>query len=152
MSMGRFSGWKNVKSGESGFEKPKKRMQTEGVLQQQCVSWFYSQYPDLMIMSSLNAGKLAGNPIERVKAWKRYLAEGAVTGAADLQVVFPNGQHHGLFIEMKTEDGKQSIDQKDFQKRVVKLGYRYELCRSLGGFKALLFDYFQGSNENSDNL
>lgn len=39
-------------------------------------------------------------------------------------------QRNVLFLEMKTEKGRQSEEQKEFQNKVSKLGFEYVICRS----------------------
>jgi len=43
-----------------------------------------------------------------------------------------------LFIEVKTDIGTQSKEQKNFQERVEKLGFEYHLVRSLEDFKCVI--------------
>ena len=71
-------------------------------------------------------------------------AEGALAGVADLFLSVPNNVHHGLYVEMKTRKGRQQDSQKAFQKAVEAQGYRYEICRSLDDFIALIKDYLNG--------
>jgi len=71
------------------------------------------------------------NPIET----KRKINTGLLRGASDLIILLPNKI---LFIEVKTEKGVQSDNQKDFQKRVELLGFKYYLVRSLTEFKEII--------------
>lgn len=62
----------------------------------------------------------------------RLKAEGVKRGIPDLFLPVPrpwNG-YHGLYIEVKTEIGRQTNEQKAFQKECEKQGYRYALVRS----------------------
>jgi hypothetical protein len=43
-----------------------------------------------------------------------------------------------LFVEVKTEIGKQSPKQKKFQKKVEDLGFEYYLVRNLEDFKKVI--------------
>lgn len=113
----------------------------ESDLQQVCVKWFRLQYQNIMIISSLNGAMLSGTPIQRAIKWKRLEREGAVSGVADLQVICRNLTKNGLFIEMKTEKGKQSDNQKAFQKYCEKYSYQYSICRSLDEFVKVVTDY-----------
>jgi len=58
---------------------------------------------------------------------KKLKLEGFRNGVTDLIVVTPLKVY---FIEIKTEKGKQSDDQKQFQKDIEALGYTYLLWRS----------------------
>ena len=57
-------------------------------------------------------------------------AEGVVAGVADILLLVARGGFHGLAIEFKTADGRQSATQKEWQKEIEKQGYRYALVRS----------------------
>jgi hypothetical protein len=56
---------------------------------------------------------------------------GVVAGVSDLIVLLPN---RCLFIEVKTEIGRQSDKQKEFEQIVKNLGFDYQLVRSLDDF------------------
>lgn len=109
----------------------------ESVIQQNCVKWFRLQYPQLarLLIAIPNGGarrKIEGAILK---------AEGVMPGAADLQLIFPNGNYHGLFIEMKTKDGVQRESQKAFQHDVEWAGFKYAICRSLDDFMSLISSY-----------
>ena len=55
-----------------------------------------------------------------------------LAGFSDLIVVAFNSI---LFVEVKTEKGKQSALQKKFQSDVERLGFQYSVCRSLQDFQ-----------------
>lgn len=59
----------------------------------------------------------------------RLKAEGATAGVADLEILLNNGK--SVFVEVKTEKGRQSDEQKEFQRRVEKLGFEYLIWRSV---------------------
>lgn len=52
-----------------------------------------------------------------------------VPGLSDLTLYADGGKT--IFIEIKTPEGRQSKQQKQFQKAVEKLGYEYIIIRSL---------------------
>jgi hypothetical protein len=101
------------------------------------VRWFRLQYPHLqkLLIANLNGAKLApvngkafahlSEAARRGIAWKRLEEQGAVKGAADLFLSIPSGDYAGLYIEMKTERGKQSPEQAEFEKAVIEQGYGY---------------------------
>lgn len=66
---------------------------------------------------------------------QRLVAIGLLPGASDLIVI-----HFGivLFVEVKTETGTQSSKQKEFEQRVILLGLKYFLVRSLADFKNII--------------
>ena len=59
-------------------------------------------------------------------------ATGVVAGVSDLIIIQPN---RIIFIELKTEKGVQSNEQKSFEKKVKNLGFEYYLIRSMDEFK-----------------
>jgi len=114
----------------------------ESRLQIQCVNWFRATYPELTIFAIPNAAKRG---IALATIMKR---EGMLAGVADLFVLCPRyfvvgGQIHGLFIEMKTAEGKQSDTQKTFQIECEKQKYRYRLCRTYDEFKLIIYNYLE---------
>lgn len=109
----------------------------ESNLQIACVRWFRLQYPSIapLLFSVPNGGRRDAVTGAILKA------EGAVAGVSDLLLLFSNGVHHGLCIEMKTEKGKQSDAQKEWQKAVEAVGYKYAVVRSFEQFADLIDDY-----------
>jgi len=74
---------------------------------------------------------------------KRLKDEGVVAGVADLFLSVARNGYHGLYIEMKTDKGRQSPSQIEFQRNVEAQEYRYVVCRSLDDFMAVINDYLQ---------
>lgn len=77
-------------------------------------------------------------------------AEGARKGIADIflpvtkcEASFGHQtiEYAGLYIEMKTELGLQSSEQKDFEQFVKAQGYSYHLCRSWREAAKVIQDY-----------
>lgn len=106
-------------------------------IQVACVRWFAYQYPQYegLLFSVPNGGhrdKVTGAMMK---------AEGVVAGVADLILLVPSKGYHALCIEMKTEKGRQSPEQKAWQKKVEAQGYKYAVCRSLDDFIATINDY-----------
>jgi len=65
----------------------------------------------------------------------RKVANGMMSGVSDLIVLQEN---RVIFIECKTDIGKQSEKQKEFQFSVENLGFEYYLVRSLDEFKQVI--------------
>lgn len=61
---------------------------------------------------------------------------GLTEGVSDTIVILPVGKL--LFVEFKTDTGRQSPSQKDFQTRVEEHGYRYVIVRSVEEFKKII--------------
>jgi hypothetical protein len=56
---------------------------------------------------------------------------GVLAGVSDVIAIMPN---RVIFLEFKTEIGKQSEKQKHFQKDIEALGYEYYIIRSESEF------------------
>ena len=119
-----------------------KRKNVESSTQIACVKWFRMQFPEYgnLLFSIPNGGK------RNVITAMILKAEGALAGVPDLFLSLPKLDSnmvwtHGLYIEMKTEKGKQSEAQKDFMLRVRVHGYQYEVVRSVDDFIKVIKDY-----------
>lgn len=88
------------------------------------VEWFRLQYRELLIFAIPNGGRR--NPREA----KRLKREGVLPGVPDLFIPFKSLGYYGLFIEMKSEKGRLSKDQKDIQEKLKERGYRVVTCYS----------------------
>lgn len=77
-----------------------------------------------LIWANCNAGKRSYG------ALRYYLAEGLSPGVPDITVAVPSGIYPGMFIEMKTEKGKVTENQKDWIGKLQSAGYRVVVCRS----------------------
>jgi VRR-NUC domain len=64
-----------------------------------------------------------------VIAGAKSKAMGVKAGVADIFLPFAASGFHGLYIELKTNAGKQSDKQKAFEEYVISRGYAYVLCR-----------------------
>ncbi len=108
----------------------------ESNLQIQCVEWFRLQYPSLkkLLFAVPNGSFLQGGKVKRAIQGKRLKKEGVVEGVSDLILAVPNKDYPVLFIEMKTEKGRQTENQKDFEENVLNQGYDYRVVRSLKSF------------------
>lgn len=108
---------------------------TESSLQQQIYNFYQNTYclkhhnPRCMIFAVPNGG--TRNTMEAIT----LKATGLLAGVSDLIVIIPNKI---LFIELKTETGRQSPVQKEFEERITKLGFEYHLIRSLNEFQNLI--------------
>ena len=108
------------------------KIKSEAKIQQEIVQWFRATYPQFLIYSVPN-----GVPVslpQRIIAQiiNKHKEVGMLSGVSDLIVHLPN---RILFIEVKTETGKQSVAQINFQKKVSTLGGQYIVVRSLTQFQ-----------------
>ena len=74
----------------------------------------------------------------------KLIKEGLKKGFPDLQLVIPNGSYHGLFIEMKRTKkslSRVSTEQKAWQERLNKIGYKAVICYGFEEAKKAICDY-----------
>lgn len=103
-------------------------------IQYNIISWFRNTYclnfhsPQFCIFSVPNDGKDLAEQM-------RKKSTGMMSGVSDLIILMPS---RCIFIEIKTDTGVQSENQKQFEKQVKALGFEYYLIRSLEQLKSQL--------------
>ena len=104
-----------------------------------CVKWFRLRYPAYarLLFAVPNGG--ARNAVTGAI----MKAEGVVAGVADLILLIPAGDYHGLCIEMKTKTGQQSQSQKTWERDVIMHDYRYAVVRSFEEFQKVVTEYLE---------
>lgn len=107
----------------------------ESTIQINCVKWFRLAYPDKILFAIPNGGQRS------VITAKVLKAEGTLAGVADLFLVHASKGYNGLFIEMKTEQGRQSLTQQMFEKSVTLEGYKYNIARNFDEFRDIIKQY-----------
>lgn len=125
----------------------------ESDLQIRCVRWFRVNYPEFARL--LEHPKNEGDG-DRVRG-AISKAEGVQAGVADLILHVPSYVHvlngeiqeepfitHSLAIEMKTKTGRQSADQKIFQRYFEASGGMYQIIRSFEDFQDAVVEYISG--------
>lgn len=122
-------------------------------LQVACVNWFRMQYPKYgkLLFAIPNGGK------RHMKTARDMKAEGVQKGVPDLQLAVPvseefiddNGfrrkriKHCGLFIEMKSDTGRLTPEQKEYLTLLSDQGYATAVCKSFDEFKATIENYLR---------
>ena len=115
----------------------------ESKIQQACIKWFDLQYPQYsqILFSVPNGGK------RNVVTASIMKKEGVRRGVLDIFfakcILKENAFKIGLFIEIKTKDGKLSKEQKEFIKKVEAEGFKCEICRSLDEFMKVINEYLK---------
>lgn len=111
----------------------------ESQIQIACVTWFRYQYPKLekLLIAVPNGG--FRNAIEA----KIMKAEGVISGVSDLILLISKKGFGCLCIEMKTEKGKQSANQKAWQKETELNENKYVICRNIDDFMNIINWYLQ---------
>jgi len=104
---------------------------TEHAEQVAVIDWCYAnmrQYPQLdLIFAVPNGAMLGGGRLGAIRA-NTLKAEGLRPGVPDLFLPVARRAHHGLFIEMKTERGRLSENQKEYIAQVEQQGYYCAVC------------------------
>ena len=115
----------------------RKPLDLEHKLQSACVRWYRLQYPKMKhnLFSVPNGGKRDAATGAKLKE------EGALAGVADLIFLKSNRFYGALLIEMKTDEGKQSQHQKEWQQKITNDGYKYVIVRSLDEFQKEINQY-----------
>jgi hypothetical protein len=111
----------------------------EDKLQKACVKWFDYAYPKyrLTLHHSPNGGKR--NSIEAAK----FKQMGVRAGFPDLILLIPNKFYPFCGVELKTKTGRQSENQKAYQKEFESIGAKYVVVRSLDEFIEVVTDYLK---------
>ena len=109
--------------------------QEEHRIQCAIVKWFYYAYPQYrggLFFAVTNGGH------RNIQTARSLKAEGVTSGVSDLLLLVPKREYHGLCVEVKTPAGRQSDNQKNWQRIIEAQGYRYEIVRSLDEFAELV--------------
>jgi hypothetical protein len=89
------------------------------------VPLFFPRLPDKLLYAVPNGG--SRNPIEAVNLKK----QGVKSGVADVILQIPKKGYAGLCMEFKTPRGRQSDEQKEYQRQVEMAGSKYVIVRSV---------------------
>ena len=118
----------------------KRNAQPESVEQEKVIKWARDNeknYPFLwMLHSSLNGVKLSKTQAGKAKA------SGMLSGVPDLFLPVPKNGFHGLYIEMKSEKGRLTDNQKWFLSKVELLGYKIAVCYSANDAIKTIENYY----------
>lgn len=112
---------------------------SEDVIQAQVITWAKSQakvYPELTRLFHVpNGGQCHATVAAKLQG------QGVKPGVPDLCLPVPRFGCHGLWIEMKSQDGRVSAPQKDWIAFLRSAGYRVEVCRSFDEARSVLLGY-----------
>jgi hypothetical protein len=111
----------------------------EAELQSACVRYFRLRWPKLsgVFFAIPNGG--SRNPIEA----RNMKVQGTLAGVADLLLLKSSNGYGALCIEMKSESGRQSQSQKEFQSAAQQAGNRYVVIRTFEEFRKSVEEYLQ---------
>ena len=111
----------------------------EETIQRACVMWFAYQYPDIAPL--LHHSPNGGYRTKREAAI--FKSMGTRAGFPDLILLVPRGGCPYLCIELKTDKGRQSPQQKNYQQIVESVGAKYAVVRSLEEFIDITTNYLK---------
>lgn len=119
--------------------KPKARHHSmpEGKIQSDCVTYFWNHYPQYRKCYFAIPNENSRADSNAITGALRK-AMGVTKGVADTFLAVQRGAYGGVFIEFKTETGKQSDAQKEWEIIIQSQGYVYKVVRSLDEFKELI--------------
>ena len=108
----------------------RKKGAPEGRIQAECVKIAWNEYPQTRGLyyaipnenSRVDSNSATG-------AIRRSM--GVVAGCADTYLAMARGGFFGLYIEFKSEIGRQRKEQVEFQQRVEQQGYKYVVVHSV---------------------
>lgn len=89
------------------------------------VKLFFPKLPAKLLFAIPNGG--SRNPIEA----RNLKLQGVKSGVSDVILLIPKKGFASLCIEFKTETGKQSDEQKEFQRQAETCGSKYVIVRSV---------------------
>ena len=102
----------------------------ESQIQRACKKWFDLQYPQFApLLFAVPNGGLRGKVEAAIMK-----AEGMTAGVSDLILLISRKGYTSLCIEFKTEKGRQTQCQKDWQRIAEMHGSKYVIVRSIKDF------------------
>lgn len=123
---------------------------SEDTIQVQVFTWASRQlkvYPELAWLFHVpNGGHRSAAVAGKLKA------QGVKPGVPDLCLPVPRFGKHGLWIEMKTQDGQVRKPQKAWIAFLREAGYRVEVCRSFDEARAVLLGYLNPAPSFSSDI
>ena len=118
----------------------------EKSLQMACVQWLRLQYPHVWVGNFSTDTRYGGTQTQRALQGAIKNKMGYTKGLPDLAILQPSGMFHALFVEFKTDKGRQSAEQKEFQKYALENSYLYVVVRNLDEFTFFVKNYFNGKD------
>lgn len=106
----------------------------EARIQATCFQWLWNTHPEThrRYFAVLNENERADS--SAITGAQRK-ARGVVRGVSDSLLLMARGPYHGLCCEFKTESGRQSPYQVEWQQIMESEGFYYFVCRDLEHFQ-----------------
>jgi hypothetical protein len=113
------------------------KLKPEMALQCALMSWLDAKHPSIKSLTMVSAGGMWTN-IRQAALMK---SSGYKKGTPDIMIAIPQNGYHGLFIELKTEKGRPSKEQKDLIKTLNVQGYSAHICRGWNSAQSTIENY-----------
>lgn len=114
-------------------------MTREHALQSACVNWFRLQYPKYRyLLFAIPNGGLRNNIVA-----KQIKREGGMKGVHDLFFMYNNGDFSGMWLEIKTPEGRMSKEQIRFKENATSQGYHTAQPKSVEQFMKEINNYLK---------
>lgn len=124
---------------------------SESTEQQAVIQWFRLTYPKLRLIAIPNGQWIAGSTKKGKYALiAKYKAEGLTQGVSDLFLCHSDGEHHGLWLEMKDKGKTASSVTKEQKQWMNDMGQSNYLAMWASGFEEaqnIITDYISGYYE-----
>jgi hypothetical protein len=140
----------------------KKRRNEESEMQRALVRWFDLQAKSLFGVNPLLLFSIPNGGARSAVAGAFMKAEGQRRGAPDLMLAVPSlraigptmsQRVHGLFLELKTPEGRVKPEQEVFHQLLGERGYQVEIVRSFEQGVEIITEYLKSQcNPPNQNL
>jgi len=100
--------------------------------QMSTVLYVRAQYPDVLMTMSPAGVKFGGTPKQRMIQGANMKRLGYLPGTADLMIFRAKKGFNGLFLELKSRDGRVSEEQVRFKEKAEREGYCYKIAYGSG--------------------
>ena len=121
-------------------QKRRSHGQPEMKIQADCVKVAWNEFPETRYRLFHVKNELE-RPDANAALGAKDRATGIVRGVSDFILMMRRGPYGALCIEMKTETGRQSSYQQEWQRIIESEGYKYVVCRSVEQFRSILTEY-----------
>ncbi|MCW0484086.1 VRR-NUC domain-containing protein [Gaoshiqia sediminis] len=112
------------------------------------VKLFFPNLPDKLLFAVPNGGKRDRKTVQTKSGSKSFSPEaarlkrqGVKAGVSDVILLIPKKGFASLLMEFKTQSGRQSDEQKEFQRQAEMCGSKYVIVRSVNDALAAMKDY-----------
>ena len=132
-----------------GIKKRAKPRELERPHQVALIKWVRTIKDTYPVLKLLYAVPNGGS--RNIKVARKLKAEGVIAGVADLCLPAARRGYHGLYLEMKSEQGVATVEQKEFLQGVLNEGYCAVIAQGFDEARSVL-EWYAGLAENEPAL